>query len=157
MRNRSKAAGPQIRASVFPRHPITWVAWGCLARKRSEPADRISDFVATANQHIEEAGMSLRDYFAGQALAGICTRNLMAFDTREIAKLAYDVADAMLEKRIRMSEPYPEAEIERSQALIAEVLGLEEVVKLELRQTRTITNVLGFARGDRARGDPRHL
>lgn len=43
-----------------------------------------------------------------------------------------------------MSEPYTEAEIERSQALIAEVLGLEEVVKLELRQTRTITNVLGL-------------
>lgn len=48
---------------------------------------------------IEEPGMTLRDYFAGQALAGICTRNLLAFDTSEIAKLAYDVADAMLEKR----------------------------------------------------------
>ena len=49
-----------------------------------------------------------------------------------------------------MSEPYSEAEIDRSQALIAEVLGIEEVVKLKLsakeieHKGRTITNVLNL-------------
>ena len=49
-----------------------------------------------------------------------------------------------------MSESYSEAEIERSQRLIAEVLGLEDVIKLDLEaqeitnKGRTITNVLGL-------------
>lgn len=60
---------------------------------KPEPAFPI---VAAAMDVIEDSGMTLRDYFAGQALAGICTRNLLAFDCGEIAKLAYDVADAML-------------------------------------------------------------
>ena len=49
-----------------------------------------------------------------------------------------------------MSNPYTEAEIERSQRLIAEVLGLEDVIKLELEaqeitnKGRTVTNALGL-------------
>ena len=42
-------------------------------------------------------GMTLRDYFAGQALAGYASKS---FDfSTEIAKLAYEDADAMLKVR----------------------------------------------------------
>ena len=43
-------------------------------------------------------GMSLRDYFAGQALAGICARH--DYDYRQTyAERAYELADAMLRVR----------------------------------------------------------
>ena len=45
-------------------------------------------------------GMSLRDWFAGQALAGICTR--VTLDAENIlltVGCAYSLADAMLEQR----------------------------------------------------------
>jgi hypothetical protein len=44
-------------------------------------------------------GMSLRDYFAGQALAGIWASPHTTGSTDDIAKLAYKSADAMLEAR----------------------------------------------------------
>lgn len=40
-------------------------------------------------------GMTLRDYFAGQALLGLVAR----FDTNASARIAYAVADAMLKER----------------------------------------------------------
>lgn len=41
-------------------------------------------------------GMTLRDYFAGQALAGLCT----FMEHREVlADNAYRIADAMIERR----------------------------------------------------------
>ena len=47
-----------------------------------------------------EIGMSLRDWFAGQALAGIAATNILnAKLGREVATLAYAIADAMLEAR----------------------------------------------------------
>ncbi len=46
---------------------------------------------ATENGH--QPGMSLRDYFAGQALAGFCVKN------KHCAKEAYEEADAMLKER----------------------------------------------------------
>jgi hypothetical protein len=45
-------------------------------------------------------GMSLRDYFAGQALAGLMATNHDYFD-KELALHCYDVADAMLAERER--------------------------------------------------------
>ncbi len=42
-------------------------------------------------------GMTLRDYFAGQALAGLASRGLLGPDQR--AQEAYDFADAMLAER----------------------------------------------------------
>lgn len=45
-------------------------------------------------------GMSRRDYFAGQALAGICTTYRGPVDAPSLARMAYaayGVADAMIE------------------------------------------------------------
>ena len=42
-------------------------------------------------------GMTLRDYFAGRALAGICSHNdTWGLNNEEIAQEAYNLADAML-------------------------------------------------------------
>ena len=47
-----------------------------------------------------EDGMTLRDYFAGQALAGITgDPSVEDMDQNEIARAAYLYADAMLEAR----------------------------------------------------------
>lgn len=46
-----------------------------------------------------ERGMSLRDYFAGEALAHILVNDSHAWKAREIARGAYDLADAMLAAR----------------------------------------------------------
>jgi hypothetical protein len=46
-------------------------------------------------------GMSLRDWFAGQALAGAIDRwlEVRGSDDKEISGWAYEIADAMLEAR----------------------------------------------------------
>lgn len=46
-------------------------------------------------------GMSLRDYFAGQALAGMWSNSETSGSMRDIAKTAYVSADAMLEARTK--------------------------------------------------------
>lgn len=47
-------------------------------------------------------GMSLRDWFAGQAIAGYCAAPDMIDPTEErLAKAAYAIADAMLAERER--------------------------------------------------------
>lgn len=49
------------------------------------------------HSHGGNPGMSLRDWFAGQALAGLAARSIY---TREaLAKEAYEYADAMLAHR----------------------------------------------------------
>lgn len=59
------------------------------------------------NPNYDAPGMSLRDWFAGQALAGFCAnpeaRCFGGYDeSREhVAKLAYDQADAMLKERAK--------------------------------------------------------
>lgn len=45
-------------------------------------------------------GMTLRDYFAGQALAGIVSQNIdIQTMQRKVSVLCYEYADAMLEAR----------------------------------------------------------
>ena len=45
-------------------------------------------------------GMTLRDYFAGQALAGICASDLYAGENIfKMANMAYANADAMIAER----------------------------------------------------------
>lgn len=46
-----------------------------------------------------EPAMTLRDYFAGQALAGFCAESGSDIDYRVMARCAYDMADAMLDAR----------------------------------------------------------
>jgi hypothetical protein len=49
------------------------------------------------------AGMTLRDYFAGQVIISLCGRSLRDFTGRhamkEAARMAYECADHMLEAR----------------------------------------------------------
>lgn len=60
-------------------------------------------FPVTAGQQVYATGMSLRDWFAGQALAGLasnCTADgLSTWLPDSIARRAYDYADAMLAAR----------------------------------------------------------
>ena len=49
----------------------------------------------TSGNHVK--GMTLRDYFAGQALAGIMACNDLA--STPLAEMAYKVAGKMLEER----------------------------------------------------------
>ena len=44
-------------------------------------------------------GMPLRDYFAGQALAGLLSDPNINFCPHEIANISYQLADAMLAER----------------------------------------------------------
>jgi hypothetical protein len=55
-----------------------------------------------ADQLMSVGGMSLRDYFAGQALAGMLANPWYDGHTaRGVAKAAYEQADAMLAERER--------------------------------------------------------
>ena len=52
---------------------------------------------------VEYSGMTLRDWFAGQAMAGMVRESIKSADkdlyTAWIAGCAYDIADAMLKAR----------------------------------------------------------
>lgn len=49
-----------------------------------------------------ERGMTLRDYFAGQALAGYMAKNnISPVDADVVAFAFYDIADAMLAERAK--------------------------------------------------------
>ena len=66
----------------------------------------IKDGGAAFPVHYCSEGMTLRDYFAGQALAGICAplyddESPTIWNHREFAKGAYMFADAMLAARDR--------------------------------------------------------
>lgn len=64
-------------------------------------------------------GMSLRDWFAGQALMGLLAFSPEGCDSggnfgfRSAAKEAYQYADAMLARRIECPEPVPEKPAEK--------------------------------------------
>lgn len=53
----------------------------------------------TSNETESQEGMTLRDYFAGQAVAHIMAMHYGDAPDREIAKMAYEVADAMIAAR----------------------------------------------------------
>jgi len=52
-------------------------------------------------------GMTLRDYFAGQALSGLVADEVLGdeIDATGVAKRCYLVADAMLKEREKANEP----------------------------------------------------
>lgn len=61
-------------------------------------------FPVTAGQHVYAAGMSLRDWFAGQAMAALYSTINGVFktganDIEADAKLFYKIADAMIAAR----------------------------------------------------------
>lgn len=49
-------------------------------------------------------GMTLRDYFAGQALAGLCARPAVMIDYGQYAEIAYRQASAMIARREKDNE-----------------------------------------------------
>ena len=58
-------------------------------------------FAATdqSNVKLQAQGMTLRDYFAGQALAGAMADHTWSSEKYQTAEWAYAIADAMLEAR----------------------------------------------------------
>ncbi len=63
---------------------------------------------AFPNRAYWEKGMTLRDWYAGQALSGFAARTCMSCsDTLECAKEGwfYAIADAMIAKRNKKQEP----------------------------------------------------
>ena len=56
--------------------------------------------------HMDRTGMTLRDYFAGQALAALfeCSSIRDAFAHNSTAALAYRAADAMIAEREKVGE-----------------------------------------------------
>lgn len=57
-------------------------------------------FPVTAGNQFFTTGMTLRDWFAGQALVNLADRaGSMAFDPKGAASIAYEFADAMLAER----------------------------------------------------------
>lgn len=69
--------------------------------RKSRPAhDPGADFRVTDIVEPKQAGMSLRDWFAGQALSCISLERVIAVNgAGYAASLAYKVADAMLAER----------------------------------------------------------
>jgi hypothetical protein len=63
------------------------------------PGQWIDSLPTTGEQVVRDQweGMSVRDYFAGQALAGLCTAG--SFGPDEVAERSYWIADAMLKAR----------------------------------------------------------
>lgn len=65
-----------------------------MLKKLEELENKIDDFLATHN------GFSLRDYFAGQVIAGMGEYLLQNRNNLEsLAQSCYNIADAMLEIR----------------------------------------------------------
>lgn len=60
--------------------------------RTANDADRNADIYS-------EIGMSLRDYFAGQALAGLLSCSTTSGNARLFATEAYEFADAMIARR----------------------------------------------------------
>lgn len=59
------------------------------------------------NQVDGTEGMSLRDYFAGQALAGYCAHPDLGTElVDKLAKWSYQIADAMLAERDKPGAPH---------------------------------------------------
>lgn len=56
------------------------------------PADTVKE---------DYSGMTLRDYFAAKAITGAIFKNANAGSQSELAKRAYEIADAMLNQRER--------------------------------------------------------
>ena len=61
---------------------------------------------ACINEHIKQDGMSLRDYYAGQAMLGMLGSgtNWHDFYRKSHTGIAFQIADAMLKSRTQINE-----------------------------------------------------
>lgn len=59
---------------------------------------------AGGEQMIRQHGMTLRDYFAAQAVAGLASAADGDLDSAAIARRAYEIADALLRERLLNKE-----------------------------------------------------
>jgi len=60
----------------------------------------------TSGQTTISDGMDLRDYFAGQALAGLLTAEIVGeYSNEHVAGIAYLIADAMMKQRNKKEVP----------------------------------------------------
>ena len=82
------AAFAAMYASDVTRH------LGAQMKTDGEPA-----FPQTSNEWVDRPGMSLRDWFAGQALVGLVINPSMCSPECPISHRAYELADAMLAAR----------------------------------------------------------
>lgn len=48
----------------------------------------------------DHEGMTLLDWFAGQALAGLLSDHTRSMDPEELAEYAFEIADAMLQAKL---------------------------------------------------------
>lgn len=73
---------------------------GARVRVRANPVDPGSDFIDQTVASPVSPGMTLRDYFAAKAmLAHLMNPDSSSFRESEIARAAYQMADAMLSAR----------------------------------------------------------
>lgn len=75
-----------------------------MERPENPPAFPHESYDADADMDTVKTGMSLRDWFAGQALAGTMAYSGNGYGdqqltARQIASVCFDIADAMLAKR----------------------------------------------------------
>jgi hypothetical protein len=61
-------------------------------------SDGGSAFPFSEDIHEGNPGMALRDWFAGQALAGLCAKAGEAWKPHELANMAYQIANAMINR-----------------------------------------------------------
>ena len=60
------------------------------------------NFDGNWDKHPQRGGMTLRDWFAGQALAGNCAADIQNLHSPgKLARWSYETADAMLAKRAK--------------------------------------------------------
>jgi len=71
-----------------------------MNKPNNTPAFPIGITITEPDGGFLQEGMTLRDYFAGQALAGDCATESGFLDNRERAIWAYKQADEMLKARV---------------------------------------------------------
>lgn len=72
----------------------------CGVKETGGPAFPLSGDIPVHNMD-EQKGMTLRDYFAGQALAGLSRGVGLDLERHDLARRSYTIADAMLAERVK--------------------------------------------------------
>jgi putative salt-induced outer membrane protein YdiY len=61
--------------------------------------DRETQLANNTNFAVQEDGMDLRDYFAGQVIVGFLANSKADYSSNLFVKLAYEMADEMMKAR----------------------------------------------------------